>query len=705
MWEEASLPGAPAVFSELNESLTKPVHQTLVLRDATVPTGPRAAGRIHIPANNHLIGPSAYMQGRPARPPRNPANLPRSDYRPNIQGVAKRPGGIQSRRGDGQQSAVENTAFDDFRKGSEPSGYYTFQVTWETIIRNIRVDGMPASREARNQLDKISITTETYIPTPSLDSNKAAIYGSEAQLKHAQLLMEVFEKQVRGHAIRPSADKWVKMRALDGRKENRDERASKLQEYLQMYERSDDDYMFDFEDHIIWPLDLELEQFIADYDSSVIHEMRKQYLCRITFDTRSSFIHVSAQSEKVIYSIRSRLINLGKEMVAKANQRVKLNLYQLPTAARYRDKVGLDPDPSSGLYLMTLHGDELPEEETEQWTLLCRQIRRKNRSIVSMLLRKCLKDMQLSEMHVRMRVTFGEHGFRRHRKPVGGGDSHQFDDFCEMVHNERTLIEPQSLRSTTGDIIALADVLEKVKDFGEPTLSYSVRFDFHVPGQASTLRLETEFTHSIEEEVEVTQRRWLEYKIGSENEMLTINMLEFEKPSWQLNVGAVALYDNETTKNHLDHFAHNLGFRAPAEGIKAPAKRRAVYPPNHPRLRQVHELIMLRYPFKNTDGIFELRRTDVYDETPEYASAVPERSTWTANYYYPDWDNLLGEFAYIKPGGEVTWHRQMSSLFPDSADAKRPDGFRRFLREVYEIQDLLGNALNQLPNTSSNRQH
>lgn len=646
-----------------------------------------------LPVPNHQNG-NYSLTVRPSR--RLSAN-----YRPQIQSLLNRPDGLPTRQRNLESPTANNTNYANFRKGAEPDGKYVFSVTWGTILKNLRGEGLPESREARNRLDQICTTTEAYIATPDYDTNIAFIYGNATQVSHARQQLEFFEKDVRGRGVRPSAAHWVKLRAHDGRKEHRQERQTQLQQYLTQYHQLDEQMEFDFDDYLLWPGDLDLEQFIAEYDSSVLQNIRQQFLCRIEFDTTIGLIHTSTQSEKVLMVIRGRIVNLVKEMVARLNRCIRLNLFRMPSASTYRSKIGLDKDPYTGLILPTLHGEPLPETEKKEWATLRRQVDRQNRQLISLSVEKCLKSMQVAKQHVRMRLTFGELGFRRHRKPTDGSDVHSFDDFCDMVRNERTEMHAQGLRSTGGNLALLGDKLDEVQKFYDGTDVWAVHFDFHVPGQSSTLRLETEFRLNAISEIEVASSRWLEYKHGEESELLEVNMLEFEKPNWQFHLGAVSFCENPLIQSRLELFSHNLGFRAPIDGLKSDPKRRAIYPPGHQELRRLSELTMRRYRVKDTDGFLEIRRRDVYDETPGQSSAIPTSTHWTAAYYYPEWDNLLGELAYLQPGEEAEWTRALPTFFPDSADVERPDGFRKFMREVEEIQDLLGDAILQLPKVTN----
>jgi len=113
----------------------------------------------------------------------------------------------------------------------------------------------------------------------------------------------------------------------------------------------------------------------------------------------------------------------------------------------------------------------------------------------------------------------------------------------------------------------------------------------------------------------------------------------------------------------------------------------------------VSELTVMKWRFKDTDAFFELRRKDVYDERPGRHSPSPIETRWHALYYYPEWDNLMGEFANVKPGEDIGWVKSVATFFPesDNNDGRAlPQGFTSFITEVEEIQDLLAEAISRV---------
>jgi len=625
------------------------------------------------------------------------------NYRPLIQGFPAPVSRGHHRQPPLPRSVpVENASSLRCRQGEGEDGQYELSITWRMLLRSIRDDNGSPSRVARDRLDEICRNTEAYIATPDENTTRILIWGTEEQVARARSALEYFEKDIRALGVRPSREHWVKMQALDGRAEHRLERQSKLREVNDLFRAAGAEVEFEYEAYLLLSRDLDLEQFAGDHDAKVLDEIRNNYLCRIDFQTTDiPSVQISAQSEHDILKIYVRVVNLFKEMLARQAQLVRVNLFHLPIVQTYQDRVRLDQDPTTNLYLPTLDGKPLPAEEQGEWNALCRRVHVQNRRTIRSCIDSCFKSLSFSQRHVRMRVIFGELGFSQFLRPMNGEESHTFDEFCDMVTKDRTRLQQYALRSPDRDISQLGDILAALDAFGEHHQeAYAVLFDFQGETPNTVLRLETEFNPGIDgKELEICGQRWLEFKKGDEDSRLQVSMLDFERPDYQMRIDAVRLFQNKQAQKDMASFQANLGFKAAPNGIKSYPRRRAIFPPGHASLRRVSEITIVRYHFKGTDGLFELRREDVYEEGNP--SATPVKSDWTAAYYYPEWDNLLSQFGYIRPGENVDWVKSIATFFPDSRDAddsrSLPKGLKVFMQEVEQIQDLLSIAMADLP--------
>jgi len=635
-----------------------------------------------------------------------PNPLP-ENYRPLIQGAqgfAHRGGGIQSRLTAATISAPQRTPAEiKCREGQPSDAVYELNSTWEQFLRHVPDEDAPSGQVARRSLDQICQRTGAWVQTPGYDTNTIHLWGTEEQVSLATSQLKAYETLIQTTGAKPKHRKWIKESALDGRRVHRIERQSKIDEYAEWIKRYGEELAFDFEAHLIWPKFLDLNSFLEQVGDGLIKLSNEKFAYIVPETDDVPRIRIAAGSEKDVVHVYNRIINLVKEQLAQNNDSRRANLVRMPSKTMYRDRVGMDQDPKSTLYIPTLHGEPLHEDEVKDWEVLERRIRIRDRKRISTLLTQTIKGLQFSNKHVRMRVTFGEMAFSKFRKPAPGQDSHDFDDFYEMTQHSMTQLRQLPLRSPDGDISCLVDKLGEMREFGQPEMFYALHLDFQGLDSYSTLRLEAEFRPGLDAtDLERGDQRWLEFRHTEKDEKLEINVLDFERPNYSLHIGAVKLHDNRLIRGQMRGFEQNLGMKMPPNGIKSYPARRAVFPPGERQLRRVSEISVTRFLFKDTEGRFELRRKDIYDEAPGQASAVPIDTEWTAAYYYHEWDNLYGTFAYLKPGQDVGWERDLATFFPegmaeDDARALPRGGFKSFMREIEEIQDLLGNAIDNLP--------
>jgi hypothetical protein len=549
--------------------------------------------------------------------------------------------------------------------------------------------------------------TETYIEEPNAETTVLLIWGPEDGVLKAKSRLAQLEENV-SEASQTTAKKsfWAKSHALDGRAEHRAELQNQQRLFKELLQKADIDYAV--EAAFLWPKTVDIDQFKRDNEDTV-QVMRNEYDCRIDFHSANSEIscdHIMmfAQSKDDAAKLMKRMINLIKETIAKRDQLITVNLVQIPPFDIYRDKVGFgDPDPKTESYLPTLYGKPAADEtELEEHR---RQTQSSNRKKIRKTLDSLIKKLKISQQHTRLRVVFGELGFDRFLKPAGGEDKYTFEEFYTMVVNGRTKLKHNSLPVRQGDITDLADILDEMEVFSERAEQYSAFFDFHGISQRSFLRLEAVFTPLALEyntgeaeevgETECREKRWLE--IDETVSRLQISHLNFDRPDYQITLDSFPLAAGKMPKAQMLAFQSNVTMDCPPNGVKSMPHRRV----KHPKERGLHfvsEIIMLKWRFKKTDGIFELRRKDKYDLRPGRESASPVETKWHALYYYPEWDNLLAGFAGARPGEDVDWVQSLATFIPENGDeyTPLPKGFKAFTAEVEELQESLAVAINRL---------
>jgi hypothetical protein len=498
---------------------------------------------------------------------------------------------------------------------------------------------------------------------------------------------------------------WYKGRALDGRAEHREDRQNQENLLKELIQEAEIDYPV--EAALLWPKELDINDF-ERANIEVINQLRSSFTSRISFiGSNTAHIMIAAQTQADALSLMTRMMNLIKETISRRDQLVTVNMIHLPDDSIYRDRVGLlDRDPKTQSYLATLHGS--PEADEERLNKRRHEVQVRNRKKIKKTIDSAIKKLRISQQHCRMRFVFGELGFTLFQKPSGGDETYTFDDFYTMVTKGRTKLTLNGLPVRRGEITDLPDILDKMDAFSDPSEYYAAFFDFPGTNHNSTLRLETVFTPMGDEDTENEEKRWLE--LSDMVSRLQLSHLNFDRPDYMVTLDAFPLGSDKLPKEKMMAFQARVTMDRPPNGIKSLPRRR-VHHATERGLHTVSEMITLKWRFKDTDGIFELRRKDIYDLRPGRESGSPVETRWHALYYYPEWDNLMGEFASVKPGEDVKWIKSVATFFPEGGDqwTALPQGFKKFINEVEEIQDLLALAIDRVAKGKSkateNRDH
>lgn len=580
-----------------------------------------------------------------------------------------------------------------FERNDPPTAQYQLQVScW----RNIQAKALGLNRAAephpRLILKQIAATTDTYIREPGDRDEVLFIWGDADKAAEAQGKLAQWEQHVRQSVTRGATALWPRTAALDGRAEHRQELQQNQRVLQELIQQAELDYPV--EASLLWPKDLDMEQF-KSINAKVLDDLRTQFKCQISFlASETKHIMIAANSQAHAIELMTRMANLIKELIARGDQLMTVNLVQLPDYDIYRDRVGLlDMDPKTRTYLPTLHGNPAPDEE--KLNQHRRQVQIRNRKKVKKTIDSAIKKLRISEQHVRFRVVFGELGFLQFQKPSDGADTYSFEDFYDKVTKERTKLTMNSLPVRQGEITDLVDILDDMEGFSDRTEYYAVFFDFPGASRNSSLRLELVFDPIGENETENREKRWIE--LGDMVSKLQISLFNFDRPDYQVTLDSFPLHIDKMTRAHMSSFQARVTMDRPPNGIKSIPRRRAKHPHHH-GLNFVSELTMLKWRFKNGDGVFELRRKDTYNVRQGQESGGPIDTRWHALYYYPEWDRLMGDFASIKPGEDVEWVKSAATFFPEGGDewSALPRGFKTFITEVEEIQDLLAEAIRRV---------
>ena len=645
------------------------------------------------------------------RPPRAPLHRLDPTFRPQFQAITgftnDRQGGIRTRQAKSipqhVRPHIENEARRDYEAGKPFTTQHFLNVPWASFLRNFPPQ---SSRErtsahvARENLDEICRQTNTYIGTPSDNDNDVKIWGTDEDSQEALAQIQTFEFSIRRRGIRPSRDKWTKEKAHDGRVEDRAFRDLQTQAKYDATYQLNKHAQFVFEAYLLWPDKVDMKRFREKYEETVLRQIQEKTFCRIDFVNEGErHVKISTQEERHVYATYQRVVNLVKESIAENGLFSHNNRIRLPRASMYRDKVALDRDPNIGLSLPTLFGEPLDTSQQMQWEQLCRSGDHSNQHMLKAELESILRAIQGPGQQLRMRVTFTELGLFQFERPEDDAEHYSIDGFCTMLAKPLTEIKPAGLRSDTTDLSKLVDLLSDMDLFENLEYRYTLHFDFRGSNEPF-LRYEREMRIGYQGELEDEANRWMQFSRENDYDLLEFNLLDFEhlRANYQVNIGKTPLYEPKDQK-HLQDFSNHVRYKNDPLGLKAQPKRRAVFPVGQPSLIGHKEITIARFSLKDSDARFELSRRDEFNAKD--SGKEPSRTMWFAQYYYPEWDSLLGEFGNLKPGDKVSWPRKLDTFFiPERAiDDTRPlpKGVKGFLNEIEAVQECLQSAIEQLP--------
>lgn len=661
-------------------------------------------------------------QQKPVHSKRHAATRLPQGYRPNLQALYRPSGSVNTGQYHGQNirtaplelprdRVIKLPAFQKYEKHKDkPDRTYHTISRWKDFIRTLPNDRRRNPLElAKDALAEICVKTNAFIEVPEDDQHELRIWGDPDVVDTAYRSLHAWEMSVKTSGqSRKDANGWFKQNALDGREEHRLLRGTLQRQEQELFQLYADDAMLQFEMYLLWPPGYDLENFITDYDTGALSTLRQNFKCVITHQKDvHPYTRIAGERRAQVFQVYHRLLTLQREMVARKKTGLRLTQCRLPSASAYRDQIGLQRvqlsnRPSTYAFQKPfLLGPELPndKQEVENWNTLKDDIQRKYRIAGKTALRSCIDSLHVSEKHVRMRVSFGDIVLDKYKRPKNGAEVYHINEFIEMVQQPELQVDQAAL--INGPAFEFLDKLESFDEL-QPDLgisgshiSWAVNFSFR-SGQGGTLRLEVEF-QANGEETSKSAVRWLNHSAHATQDvvhLLQVFNMDLEKPGYQLMVTAVPLYTNPKTLRDLRSFEKEVDLKPARSGLRFAPTKQSVYPLTNRELSSVDEVTIAKYRYKNTDGILELRRFDHFPQGPGEANALPAYTEWRAAYYYRGWDNLLTEFANIGQGTDVEWKRDLSTFFPKTGDAMDfPNGYKNFVKEVEEIQVLLGQAL------------
>lgn len=594
-----------------------------------------------------------------------------------------------------QERVTKLESFKRFKENEEKPDYKVEMMQdFGRLSKRLPQDKLISSRQtAIDQLAKICISTNAFIKVPNDDSHVFEIWGTPYQVEQAKDVLRLLEQALIGPGTKGKDRQWIKQNAVDAREDDRELRAN-LKNYEQEVLLYADDSLLPFEAHLLWPEDYDLENFIEDYDTHVLEDIRKNFACHIIHSNGAPrATKIACDNKQALFQVYNRLLGLMKEMITKKKQGQRMILCH-----RSEDCKRIKPQQTiisgiSAFVPVPMDNNKANIVTGTEAHPLDDSARRQYRSATKKALRSCIGGLHLSEKHVRMRTTFGVVALTSFKRPSDGSDSYTLDSFSEML-GEASVTTTQCPLAAGTDY-KLLDQIKAMPEFGEPDLSWTVECHFAGLG-GSVLILEKEFTpsHIDPDEPNSTGQRWLDTSAGKK--LLTVTHMFPGSVGFEVAVGAAGLHTNQKTKQEQLNFANDVKIRPSLNGMRFAPGKHAIFPPSNRDLLLVKEVIIAKYPFKNTKGTFEIRRTDTFPQTAGQVDALPRSIVWTAHYCYEEWDRLMSQFGNIKAGDDVEWRRDLTTFFPKVVDEEHPTtlpaGWRKFMDEVEDIQKLLTRA-------------
>ena len=655
-----------------------------------------------VPNGTTLLEAQEAARQKPSRPKEKTSSLP-DTYRPGLQSLLPVRasiinGIIQPYRREEvqhvQRQALELESFKLYQANREsPNDIYWMENDWAGLLKKLPSGKKTAEEYAKDRIAEISCNTDAFILVPEKGDTVFRIWGTSEQVEKAKVSLDVWDRTVRMKGGR-KVDKglWDKSGAVDGREQDRLMRELHQQEQFKTFQQFAPDIIFQFESILIWPEGYDFEGFIEDYekiDSKSIDALRQQYQCHIEHVTDGPvrYTRIGCDDEKDVKAVYLRLMGLVKEMVSRKKRGMKAVHCHLPSFDVAREsiktvktQIGVDY-----AYVPFMIGEQLQETERVNWQKLVDFSHKQYRLAMKQAVKTSLGSLYFSQRHARMRVSFGSMALHSYRRPENG-DEYDLEEFLAKVKESGVMTK--QLPCFAGTNYAFMDYIDE--KLGQPTFSWDIQFKFESQS-SGVLMLEKEYSHNVEhpDEPSVSATRWLDFTPTEDIEKLQLDCFDFEKPGYQIHIGAVPLFTNEKVMNSLASFENNIVFKPSPDGLRFIPTKHAVYPPRGAELTKVDEITIAKYEYGK--GILEIRRRDAWNTF----LGKKVNTTWSASYYYPHWDNKMADFANIQPGQDVEWQRELKTFFPKNGEntTRASSGFKDFMKEIENVQALLGEAL------------
>ncbi|KAJ5620504.1 hypothetical protein N7510_004488 [Penicillium lagena] len=617
-----------------------------------------------------------------------------------------------------------------WRAGMEPDGemklpdaFGRIRHAFVTTVRSTapsRTAGRSSTVNWRaDAFDAISHKTGAYVLPANYGDQVIQIWGGYGEVTAAkELLQAVITRCMEPKLSLKQLGYWSRVTAYKAdRERDVDMRAKRLQRLQELRKAPSLPNEFEVMLMFLWPPDGpamngvlggQLEKLDNIRTTLDVHVYQQRHM--------PNYICVSAHDKAVLLQVIELLCIIWREFSTKSDVRLKLYLVEPPSPAIMRTKIFLEK--SSRVARPFLHGGELGRDQIRHWSNEHYLILLKNDSLLLRNLQKSLDTISIIRGHLKMRVHFGTFVLDEYRRSEKGESSYEFQEFQNMILHEQAKgrlvpglqVGQSELLDRCLQASEFLEPLNAPKDFKslaeiEPT--HSAYFEF--PGNNNTvLCLEAEFLKTWgARRFEAGQCRW--FKADRKEEYgnrlpLQVSVIDFGRSDWQLEIKSFEFHDADSIGGALRAFIRSIRFQnQQAVQTIASNPRRNVHFMAEAPVSKIVEKAALRFQVKGTRYIFELARFDAYMPLKTKFIAmgsefmVPhvhwqEKPTvsWAASVFAPEWDNVLGENANLRPGNTVEHRGNLSAFFPPGEGRDEDSGFCDFLTVVRKIADMLG---------------
>ncbi|KAJ5107410.1 hypothetical protein N7456_004085 [Penicillium angulare] len=431
----------------------------------------------------------------------------------------------------------------------------------------------------------------------------------------------------------------------------------------------------------LWPQDGPTPQESFGDKLEALDTIRKAFKVHVYLQKDvDDCISVCGNKETDMAFIAAQLREKWKAAVAKADIRIKAYLVELPKGSTVQSQVKMVKKESFALPVLhkpVPRSSPTTRNEEEKIT----RFHEKNDRTLLESFQKALSKAHFFAGYLRMRIHFGSFVMDHYRKPNDGESMYSFEEFQDMIMNERAIgrlvpglkLSGEDLLSrclSAGSLLESTSPLSTLSGIKTTIPTYSANFEFSGETE-SRFRLEVDFKHRSLE-LEQHRHRWFkahEDEAGNPRRLvLQVGVIDFARCDWQGDIELFEPLHGDEIQVNLTEFLKTVRFdnRIRVHGMTLAPRRKVLFDPKAP-VASFIEKASVQLKIKGTSYILEVARFDRYTRNSAGRGwAASPTVTWGATLFEPNWDVVLG-------GG----------LNMEGNDLKRPEKYMGHFRSFF----------------------